>query len=124
MKPHEEVMSAIPNLLNDDGSASIATAIMMSHHGFRRDLRRFRVALTDFNPARTEALTNEWKSFHLHLHGHHTAEDNGVFPSALSQAPTLEATIAALAADHRHIDPLLDRGDVVFAELAQRLPEA
>jgi hypothetical protein len=117
-------MSAIPNLLNDDGSASIATAIMMSHHGFRRDLRRFRAALADFNPARTQALSDEWKSFHLHLHGHHTAEDNGVFPNILSQAPTLEATVATLAADHRRIDPLLERGDAVFAELAARVPEA
>ena len=29
-----------PNLLNDDGSASMATLLMMSHHAFRRDLGR------------------------------------------------------------------------------------
>ena len=38
-------MSHVPQLLNDDGTASIATAIMMSHHGFRRDLARFARAL-------------------------------------------------------------------------------
>jgi hypothetical protein len=37
-----------PNLLDEDGTASIATAVMMSHHGFRAKLpaaRRVRSAL-------------------------------------------------------------------------------
>src|SRR5947207_3118189 len=38
-------MPTPPDLLNDDGSASIATALLMSHHGFRRDIARFAVAL-------------------------------------------------------------------------------
>ena len=38
-------MSSAPRLLNDDGTASIATALMSSHHGFRRDLGRFARAL-------------------------------------------------------------------------------
>jgi len=38
-------MSQAPNLLNDDGTASIATALMSSHHAFRRDLARFAHAL-------------------------------------------------------------------------------
>jgi len=33
-------MTSAPALLDDDGEASVATAIMMSHHGLRRDLAR------------------------------------------------------------------------------------
>src|SRR5688572_16205546 len=96
-----------PQLLNDDGSASIATAIMMSHHGFRRDLAHFAAALRALGDGadRCAALRDEWRSYHEHLHGHHTAEDNGVFPSVKQQAPELEPTLERLSADHRLLDP-------------------
>lgn len=113
-------MSKIPNLLNDDGTASIATAIMMSHHGFRRDLARFARALDNIangDKSRVDAVREEWKSFHTTLHGHHEAEDNGVFPSIAGQHESARATIEALSADHRRIDPLLERGDTAFADL-------
>ena len=81
-------MTIPPNLLNEDGSASIATAVMMSHHGFRRDLSRFRGALErlasgDGRP--TDPLQQEWTSFVEKLHGHHTAEDTGIFPGLAQQ---------------------------------------
>src|SRR6478609_5090471 len=38
-------MANPPNLLNDDGTASMATAFLTSHHGFRRDIRLFAGAL-------------------------------------------------------------------------------
>lgn len=113
-------MSSIPNLLNDDGTASIATALMMSHHGFRRDLARFALALgkiANGDETRVDAVREEWKRFHMVLHGHHEAEDNGVFPSIVGQHPSVQATIQALSADHRRIDPLLERGDAAFADL-------
>ncbi len=34
----ESVILKIPNLLNDDGTASMATMLMLSHHAFRRDI--------------------------------------------------------------------------------------
>jgi hypothetical protein len=104
-----------PHLLNDDGAASIATALMMSHHGFRRDLARFTVALDVFDASRADALREEWRSFRATLHGHHQSEDHGVFPSLA--AHDIGATVARLEADHRRIDPLLERGDRAFAEL-------
>lgn len=113
-------MPTAPNLLNDDGTASMATAIMMSHHGFRRDLGRFRIALERLaagDASRAEAVREEWKSFHATLHGHHQAEDNGLFPSLAKQHESVRATIEKLEADHRLIDPLLERGDRAFAEL-------
>jgi hypothetical protein len=113
-------MSGTPNLLNDDGTASIATAIMMSHHGFRRDLARFAAALERIasgDGSRTAAVREEWQKFHETLHGHHESEDKGVFPSLASQHDSLRATIERLGADHRRIDPLLERGDRAFAAL-------
>jgi hypothetical protein len=106
-----------PNLLNDDGTASIATALMMSHHAFRRDLRRFARALADLDIARADAIRDEWQSFRSHLHGHHEAEDHGVFPGIAAQSTSVSTTIEQLSADHHRIDPLLERGDRAFSEL-------
>ena len=113
-------MSDAPKLLNDDGTASMATAIMMSHHGLRRDLARFAKALERIaagDTSRADAVREEWQTFRATLHGHHEAEDNGVFPSLASEHSSVRATIEKLGADHRRIDPLLERGDRAFAEL-------
>jgi len=113
-------MSTAPNLLNDDGTASIATAIMLSHHGFRRDLARFRKALERIatgDTSRLEAVREEWKSFLSTLHAHHEAEDTGLFPSIAKDHAPVRTTIERLGADHRRIDPLLERSERAFAEL-------
>jgi hemerythrin-like domain-containing protein len=113
-------MSKIPDLLNDDGSASMATMLMMSHHAFRRDLARFATALGEVakgDASRVEALREEWQNYRGALHGHHEMEDTHVFPSLASVHTSLRETIAGLTADHRRIDPLLERGDRAFAEL-------
>ena len=115
-------MLKAPNLLNDDGTASMATALMMSHHGFRRDLARFASALARVaagDTARAGAVQAEWQKFHATLHGHHQAEDQGMFPSLASQEPSVRGTIEKLGADHRQIDPLLERGDRAFADLSK-----
>jgi hemerythrin-like domain-containing protein len=109
-----------PNLLNDDGRASIATALMMSHHGFRRDLARFGAALERVrrgDHSRIEALKEEWRALHAALHAHHEAEDGGVFPSVAEKDASVKATLERLSADHRKIDPLLERGDRGFDAL-------
>src|SRR5689334_11838220 len=113
-------MSNPPNLLNDDGSASIATALMMSHHAFRRDLARFTKALDAMkrgDTSRVEALREEWKNYRGALHGHHESEDHGVFPGIAKEHESARTIIEGLSADHRRIDPLLERGDAAFAEL-------
>jgi hypothetical protein len=105
------------DLLNDDGSASIATAMMMSHHAFRRDLASFARALKDVAPDnadRTAALCEEWQFFRGALHGHHEMEDANIFPDFAKQSPDMATAIAALSADHRKIDPLLEQGDKAF----------
>jgi len=109
-----------PNLLNDDGTASIATALMMSHHAFRRDLGRFAKALDQVahgDTARIPALRQEWAGFHMALHGHHHSEDTGIFPALAAEHAALVPTLDRLTADHHQIDPLLEQGDLGFAEL-------
>jgi hemerythrin-like domain-containing protein len=113
-------MTGAPNLLNDDGSASMATMMMMSHHGFRRDLARFRGALQKMaqgEVANAALVKEEWTAFRSKLHGHHQMEDTQIFPHLRRAHASLAATIDRLTADHRRIDPLLDRGDRVFPEL-------
>src|SRR5439155_25799478 len=105
-------MNTAPTLLDEAGQASIATALMMSHHGFRRDLARFSGALTAFSPSSSlEPLRAEWRSFRNTLHGHHASEDGGLFPALAGQHAALRPTFERLTADHRRIDPLLERGD-------------
>jgi hypothetical protein len=109
-----------PNLLNDDGTASMATALMMSHHGFRRDIALFaralgRVAAGDHSGV--PALREEWKNYRGVLHEHHQAEDQRIFPHLKGHHPPLGAVIDGLIADHHRIDPLLAQGDAAFAQL-------
>lgn len=118
-------MTQAPELLNDDGTASMATALMMSHHAFRRDLAHFARALEHVGAGdrtRVTPLAEEWTRLHASLHGHHQAEDNGMFPSIAAEHASVRATIEQLGADHRRIDPLLERGDRAFADLGK--PEA
>jgi hypothetical protein len=116
-----------PNLLNEDASASMATLFMSSHHGFRRDLALFAKALASpaaTEPARAQALREEWEKFHASLHGHHTIEDTQMFPGLAGQHATLRPIIEQLGADHRRIDPLLASGDRVFGNLPGATGEA
>ena len=117
-------MTKVPTLLDEAGAASIATAVMMSHHGFRRDIHRFGVALEALaggGGGDREALRDEWRSLRATLAGHHHAEDTGIFPNLAREHQALRPTLERLAEDHRHIDPLLERGDRAFAELPREL---
>ena len=113
-------MADAPNLLNDDGTASMATAFLSSHHGFRRDIRLFagavgRIAAGD--TSRVGPLREEWVRYRNTLHGHHQMEDTAIFPGLKEQHPELAAVIDGLVADHRKIDPLLEEGDKAFEAL-------
>jgi iron-sulfur cluster repair protein YtfE (RIC family) len=121
-------MSSInaPTLLNDDGSASMATVVLMSHHGLRCDIVRFTTALRALlgaDGAQTMALQQEWQSFHATLHGHHEAEDEGLFPLLRNRHAALAQVIDRLTSEHRRIDPLLEEGDRAFGVLAEK-PDA
>jgi hemerythrin-like domain-containing protein len=115
-----KTMSAAPTLLDETGTPSVATLVMMSHHGMRRDLLLFSrtlAALAEGDAARAAALAEEWKGFRTTLHGHHMAEDAGLFPMLLGRNPGLGQAVTNLSIDHRAIDPLLARGDAIFPRL-------
>lgn len=108
-----------PNLLNDDGTASMATMIMFSHHAFRRDIARFiratqRIKAGDNVDA--GKVRDEWNnSYRNAIHGHHTGEDTTTFPDVKSKFPELAAAIDTLTAQHHHIDPLIEQiGEAVL----------
>jgi hypothetical protein len=112
------------NLLNDDGTASMATAFLTSHHGFRRDLRLFAGAVgraVAGDTSKLAALSAEWTRYRESLHGHHTVEDTAMFPSMKEQHPELAEIIDGLLADHQKIDPLLEEGDRAFGDLPAQL---
>jgi hypothetical protein len=111
-------------LLNEDGTASMATAFLSSHHGLRRDLARFAIALRELHGPRVAALQEEWTSYHQTLHGHHSVEDQSIFPDMRTQHPALAEVIDRLVADHRRIDPMLADGDRAFAGLPASLASA
>jgi hypothetical protein len=113
-------MTTGTKLLNDDGSASMATLLMMSHHALRRDLARFETALARVkagDATRVEALKGEWKSYHMTLHGHHMQEDSTIFPDLREKQPAMRDVLDRLAGQHRQIDPLLEKGDAAFSAL-------
>ncbi|HLK90962.1 MAG TPA: hemerythrin domain-containing protein [Polyangia bacterium] len=116
-------MTNVPLLLDEAGEASIATAVMMSHHGFRRDIRRFGAALAG-GGGDLAALRDEWRSFRATLHGHHHAEDTGIFPMLAREHEALRRTLERLGEDHRRIDPLLERGDGAFDDLPRAVAAA
>src|SRR5690606_18398458 len=111
-------MSQPPKLLNDDGSASMATMLLLSHHAFRRDILRFIGAVERIkagDAARADAVREEWtNSFCVGLHGHHTAEDKHIFPDIKGKHPDVAAAIDRLTDQHHHIDPLVDEGNAAF----------
>ena len=111
-----------PKLLNADGTASMATMLLMSHHAFRRDIARFIRAVGEIksgDAVRAEAVRGEWEtSYRAALHGHHTMEDTNIFPDIRSGHPDLASALDTLTAQHHQIDPILEKGDAAFADLA------
>jgi hypothetical protein len=110
-----------PNLLNDDGTASMATMLLMSHHAFRRDIARLIQAVGEIQSGETsrlDAVRDEWqKSYCLALHGHHTAEDTRIFPQLRKDHPELATAIDTLMEQHHLIDPIIEKGNAAFADL-------
>ncbi len=100
----------------------MATMIMLSHHAFRRDMLRLIRAIEQIkagDSSHVEALREEWeKSYKMALHGHHTAEDQRIFPDVRSRHPDLAVALDKLTDQHHHIDPLIQKGDAAFADLA------
>jgi hypothetical protein len=113
-----------------DGPVDL-TGMFAMHWAFRRDLDRFVAAaiatpVTD-RPA-WRALADRWALFRKILHDHHTGEDAGIWPELLTRLAgtgTSDAdmsagrqVLAAMASEHRDLDPLLDSVADGLAQLA------
>jgi hemerythrin-like domain-containing protein len=98
-----------------DGPVDL-TAMLVMHWAFRRDLDRFVAAVTRTpveDRAAWRTLTARWELFRRILHDHHTGEDDGLWPALLGRletagSPEGREVLAAMAAEHHGIDPLLD----------------
>jgi hemerythrin-like domain-containing protein len=97
------------------------------HHAFRRDLDAFAIAVkqTPVAERRTwRLLADRWDLFAEVLHGHHSVEDDGVWPAVRAAgAPEDLATMAAMEAEHEEIDPLLESCAAGFRRLGERADE-
>lgn len=109
-----------------DGPVDL-TAMFTMHRGFRRDLANFTRAVpatpVDDRPT-WAALAARWGVFAEILHHHHTGEDAGLWPLLLQRVDAAgdaagRATLEAMTAEHRGIDPLLDACAAGFRRMAQ-----
>ncbi|MEW5847606.1 MAG: hemerythrin domain-containing protein [Myxococcota bacterium] len=110
-----------PTLLNDDGTASMATLLMMSHHGLRRDAARLEARVKQ---ASVVVLREAWEGFAAVLHGHHTAEDERLLPGLRKDNAELGRAIDGLGADHRAMDQLIQRVGGALASSEDRAAPA
>lgn len=114
-------MSQAPHLLNDDGTASLATLLLLSHHAFRRDIARFIRAIAHIKSgdvSRADAVRNEWEtSYRQALHGHHTMEDTQIFPAIKNRQHDLAPALERLTGQHHQIDPILKKIDAAISDI-------
>ncbi|WP_370363984.1 hemerythrin domain-containing protein [Catenulispora sp. GP43] len=101
------------------------TLMYVTHDAFRRDLARLRRAAAE---GRTDSLGVRagWANFKRQLHVHHTSEDEALWPrveaAGAGRADTAEI-LAAMAAEHAHLDPLLEAVDAALEQRTARPAE-
>jgi hypothetical protein len=92
--------------------------MLAAHDAFRRDLTRLaRTASAAHDPARHEPMQAGWELFKRQLLMHHTIEDEIIWPALRARLDHSEAALsvlAAMAAEHELIDPLLAAVDAGF----------
>jgi iron-sulfur cluster repair protein YtfE (RIC family) len=99
------------------------TLMYVTHDAFRRDLSRLRRAAVE---GRTDSVgvRDGWANFKHQLHVHHTAEDEALWPrveAASVGRADAAAILAAMAAEHARLDPLLDAVDTALEQRAADL---
>ncbi|MGP3919542.1 hemerythrin domain-containing protein [Nonomuraea sp. 10N515B] len=121
--PHTRQLLLTGQAAAPPGPVDVAGMYLM-HRAFRRDLDLF-AAATAATPIEDRQcwarLSRRWQLFSSTLHKHHLGEDTGLWPLLLERARGAEAgaVLAAMSAEHKHIDPLLHACDTGFAMLAR-----
>jgi hypothetical protein len=119
-------MTSVPTLLDDAGAASIATAVMMSHHGFCRDIRRFGAALEALAgdvPATGKRCAMSGRAFGSRSTDTTTPRTRASFRTWHVDTRRYAGHSSGLRRTH-HIDSLLKRGDGAFADLSRTVATA
>jgi len=92
------------------------TLMYVTHDAFRRDLSRLRRAAAEGRTG-SAGVQAGWANFKLQLHVHHTAEDEALWPrveaASAGRADAAEI-LAAMAAEHARLDPLLEAMDAAL----------
>lgn len=81
------------------------------HHGLRQGADDLVVALAGLDVGdrrRTRALARWWRGYAGEVLLHHGAEDTVFFPALVDRVPAVVAVLDRTAADHEHLDELLD----------------
>ena len=102
------------------------TGMYVMHHGFRRDLARFRSAVRNTpsgDTATWRLLGERYARFAVTLHHHHTAEDEVYWPvlrraAAERGAPEDLDALSENSDEHAEMDPCLEHCAKAFAEMA------
>jgi iron-sulfur cluster repair protein YtfE (RIC family) len=92
------------------------TLMYVTHDAFRRDLSKLRRAAAE---GRTDSLGVQagWANFKRQLHVHHTSEDEALWPrveAAGAGRADVAEILAAMAAEHARLDPLLEAVDAAL----------
>jgi hemerythrin-like domain-containing protein len=98
------------------------------HHAFRRDLAKLADA-AQCTPVEDRVawrlLQERWSVFAEALHGHHSGEDEGLWPLLLERGTEQDVeTLEAMEAEHAEFEPLLEACEQGFARLAEHADDA
>jgi deazaflavin-dependent oxidoreductase (nitroreductase family) len=97
------------------GTPSFATALTQVHDAFRRELALIRAEVAASGPGIGAQLRVNCLTLCQGLHGHHTREDEGMFPALAAQYPDLGPTMGRLQAEHHTIAALIGDLQAVLA---------
>jgi deazaflavin-dependent oxidoreductase (nitroreductase family) len=90
-----------------DGTPSFVTALTQIHDAFRRELALVRAEVAASGPGIGAQLRVNCLTLCAGLHGHHTREDEGMFPALIAQHPHLGPTMQRLREQHHTIAALI-----------------
>jgi iron-sulfur cluster repair protein YtfE (RIC family) len=101
------------------------TLMYVTHDAFRRDLSRLEYAAAE---GRTDSVGVRigWANFKRQLHVHHTAEDEALWPrveAAVAGRADAAEILAAMAAEHARLDPLLETVDAAMEQRSADLAD-
>jgi hemerythrin-like domain-containing protein len=95
--------------------------VLVVHTILRQLLDKMIDASEGLEPAEAgSVIPSRWALYVRGLHHHHEGEDHDFFPVIVRDAPTTEALVQQLEAEHQQLVELLDATDAAMATLEQQ----